>query len=328
MSQSELQQVSPSTIKRGEIPFDLYAMRKGKLVLFCREGFDITDNHAETLANRSQNYFIRSDQWTKYVSYAQNHIKDFIEDQSVDPKVRAKALYSMNKEHFKQMLEDPLNDNVKQQSVDLVDNYVRYVISTPSAVSNLFALASLDVYTYSHSLNVCTMSILMAEVLKPGDREQLTDFGMAGIMHDIGKTKIDDAIITKNGKLTDSEFEQIKLHPVYSDEIIRHHGFSETVREAGRSHHEKVSGGGYPDNLKGSDIPWMGRMLAVVDVYDALTSKRSYKAEMRNVEALKIMHNNMKGAFEPKMFHTLMSIVMKSSSVTARPHVDSKQKVV
>lgn len=312
MGELELQQISPVTIEKGEIPFDLLAMRQGKMVLICKKGFSITGEHLEKLKNRGMRFVIKKTEWNSYTQYAQKTVERIIEDKSIAPEVRAQAMHSVNKQHFGQMLADPFSEDVPQQSSDIVDNYVRYIISEPKAVQNLFALASLDVYTYSHSMNVCTLSILMAELLKPGDRAAKIEFGVAGIMHDMGKTKIDDAIITKQGKLTEEEFEQIKLHPVFSDEIIQHHGLSEEVRAAGRSHHEKIKGGGYPDNLKGNDIAWIARMLAVVDVYDALTSRRSYKKEIKNLEALKIMHGDEQ-SFDPKMFTTLVSLVTNSS---------------
>ena len=99
---------------------------------------------------------------------------------------------------------------------------------------------------------------------------------MAGLLHDIGKTQIPEEILNAPRRLTPEEFKIMKRHPVYSDKMLGNQ-FGEAVRDAARHHHEKLTGDGYPDGLKGDELSLFTRITAVSDIYDAMVSKRSYK---------------------------------------------------
>jgi HD-GYP domain-containing protein (c-di-GMP phosphodiesterase class II) len=307
----DLQQIVASTITKGSINFDLFAKRQGRMILFCRKGFEITDQHIESLQRHGLSYFIRQSDWGHYLQYAEGKVDQLIDNTDISEEMRSQMLHTVNRKRMDTVLRDPYTPEAIEQSELIVENYVRFILADKSAVKNLFNLASLDAYTYSHALNVCSMSILMAEQLFGDDEKVLLEAGLAGLMHDIGKLKISDEIIRKNGKLTEDEFTEIKKHPGFSEEIIRHHKLSPDIQQAGRFHHENYCGGGYPDNLHGDQIPVLARLVAVVDVYDALTSKRSYKNEIRNIEALKVMHNESR-KFDSTLFNCLMHIVLKS----------------
>lgn len=317
MGKVDLQQIAPSTICKGPIDFDLYALRQGKMVLFCRKGFSITDQHVDSLERHGLSYYIRQSDWQLYLRYAKENIENLIDDPSVTTELKSQAVHSVNRDRVAQILDDPYSAEAKEKSGKVVDNYVRLILSDSAAAKNLFSLAALDVYTYSHALNVCSLSVLLAKELFEGDKKRMLEIGFAGLMHDVGKTRVDDAIIRKNGKLTKVEFEEVKKHPVYSEEIAAFHNYPHRVQQAARFHHERFCGGGYPDNLNGNQIPWIARLVAVVDVYDALTSKRVYKNEIRNVDALKLMHNES-SHFDQNLFGCLMHVVLQNKDLVRR----------
>ena len=125
-------------------------------------------------------------------------------------------------------------------------------------------------------------------------------------LHDVGKISIKDDILMKPGKLTDDEFDEMKKHTVFGVEIIRHIEENTTENEFLRyaevlagSHHEKWNGTGYPDGIKGSVIPLIGRIMAIIDVYDALTNDRPYKKAFSHEEAVKIIEDGMGVHFDP-----------------------------
>jgi putative two-component system response regulator len=134
-------------------------------------------------------------------------------------------------------------------------------------------------------------------------------------MHDLGKISITDAIINKPGKLTDSEFEIMKSHVIEGeriiDEIIAKTGEGDFLRNArlfAGTHHERWDGRGYPRNLKGAEIPLQGRIMAIVDVYDALVSERPYKKAFTEEEAVEIIMQNSGTHFDPNiaaLFHDI-----------------------
>ena len=143
-----------------------------------------------------------------------------------------------------------------------------------------------DNYTKEHSDRVAKYARLFGTYLKLTD-EELKTLVLAADFHDIGKIGISDAVLLKEGKLTDEEYERIKLHPIISGNIL---SSSETFKEALpliRHHHERIDGKGYPDGLKGDNIPRLARILSICDTFDAITSVRVYRNKMSLEDALK-----------------------------------------
>ena len=174
----------------------------------------------------------------------------------------------------------------------------------------MLRVTSHDYYTYTHSVNVSTYALGFGAYLG-FSKEQLHMLGMAGIMHDIGKRKVPKEIINKNGQLTNKEFEIVKEHPKYAVEILTKLGeTNQTLLDIIEQHHEKLDGTGYPYGLKDKDIHPFSQIMAIADIFDALTTKRSYKDALKSFEAFNIMHNHMKHELNSKLlikFMTFMS---------------------
>ena len=136
----------------------------------------------------------------------------------------------------------------------------------------------------------------------------------AASLHDIGKLAVDDSIINKPGKLTDEEFEKIKMHTVYGEQMINNmHQYENEplvryARQICRSHHERYDGKGYPDGLVGDDIPIAAQVVSVADVYDALTSVRSYKPAYSSEQAVKMILDGECGQFNPLLLQCLTDL--------------------
>lgn len=131
-----------------------------------------------------------------------------------------------------------------------------------------------DNYTYEHSRNVMSYSLLLFRKLCPG--VPYNDVTTAALFHDVGKCLLPDEILKKPGKLTFNEFRQIMKHAIYSARLLQNR-FGERVAEIARSHHERLDGSGYPFGLSGDEISLEGRIIAVADSFDAMTSKRVYR---------------------------------------------------
>lgn len=175
-------------------------------------------------------------------------------------------------------------------SVETVDSIVNSAIKNPDTLLCLTKLACTDEYTYTHCINVSTIAVVFGEYLGL-TRNELLDLGMAGMFHDLGKTLVPERIINKPGPLTHDEFEEIKQHPRYSYEMLHKQGdIPIAIMEAVRDHHEKCNGSGYPANLTREKTSAMARIISLADVYDALTSDRSYKNAMLPNKALAIMY--------------------------------------
>ena len=138
------------------------------------------------------------------------------------------------------------------------------------------AIDANDVYTHGHSERVAEYSKKIAELCKKSQTE-CDEIYQIALLHDIGKIGISENIINKVGKLTDEEYEVIKQHPVLGAQILESVTEYPNLVIGARYHHERYDGKGYPDQLKGKDIPEIARIISVADAYDAMTSKRSYR---------------------------------------------------
>jgi len=147
------------------------------------------------------------------------------------------------------------------------------------------SLESADSYTHGHCERVANFGVAVGTALGL-EAEALTALRLGAYLHDLGKVRIPDEILNKPGKLTDEEFAIVKMHPVWGLEMLMEVDFPWDLKPIIRWHHEKYDGSGYPDGLKGDDIPVAAQIICIADVYDALTTHRSYKPACSPMEAL------------------------------------------
>lgn len=162
------------------------------------------------------------------------------------------------------------NIRLFHEQEDLLIAFVRSLVST---------LDAKDSYTRGHSERVALVARRLAQQLGISPREQ-EDIHLAALLHDIGKIGVEDAILGKPGRLTEAEFRKLQLHPVIGHDILQGIRNLEHILPGVRNHHENYDGNGYPDRLKGDDIPLMARILAVADAFDAMGSDRPYRGGM------------------------------------------------
>lgn len=160
----------------------------------------------------------------------------------------------------------------------------------------------------------------------PLDNEQRSTIAMASALHDIGKMSIDDAILNKPGRLTPEEFEIMKTHTTIGADMLRelgrHHvgnALMEYAYQIARWHHERWDGKGYPDGLKGDEIPIAAQVVSVADVYDALTSVRVYKDAIPHQEAIQMILDGKCGQFNPLLLDCLLEVQDRIAETLARP---------
>ncbi|RJX31039.1 MAG: HD domain-containing protein [Oxalobacter sp.] len=167
------------------------------------------------------------------------------------------------------------------------------------------AIAKRDSDTDSHNYRVALYTVRLAESMHRPNNE-IMELITGAFLHDIGKIGISDQILLKPGKLTPDEFETMKLHVTLGEEIIAHNSWLLKARTIVGHHHEKFNGSGYPNGLKGHVIPFSARLFAVVDVFDALTSKRPYKPALPLAEATKIIDGERGRHFDPEIVEAFL----------------------
>ncbi len=183
---------------------------------------------------------------------------------------------------------------------------------------NLIDIRHHDEYTFSHSINVCVLSILMG-IKKRLEKEELEELGLGGMLHDLGKIRIKHEILNKPGRLTKEEVDTMKHHPTYGYELLC---FDQEIgaipREIAYQHHEQYDGGGYPRGLKGKEIHQYAIIAALADVYDALTTDRPYRKRFLPHDAMRVIITDTDSKFSQesiRLFLEHMSIYPVGSMV-------------
>lgn len=187
-----------------------------------------------------------------------------------------------------------LNKGVLQLSVGLMRGNIELMEVLGSAI------AKRDSDTDLHNYRVCLYSIRFAEALGLS-KKQIQTVITGAFLHDAGKIGISDAILLKPGKLTAEEFSAMKTHVQLGTEIIAKSSWLESAREVMEFHHERFDGSGYLAGLKGESIPLVARLFAIVDVFDALTSRRPYKEPLHVVDAMSILAGSGGSHFDPRL---------------------------
>jgi hypothetical protein len=164
-----------------------------------------------------------------------------------------------------------------------------------------------DLYTGGHTERVATVAVALAERLGY-DGEQLETIEIGALLHDVGKIGIPERILRKQGPLTADEWEEIRRHPVVSDYILSDLDLDPIVRQCARWSHERIDGHGYPDGLRGGEIPLAARIVFVADAFDALTSDRPYRAGRSVINALAEIEDNAGTQFCPQVVAALRGI--------------------
>lgn len=268
-------------------------------VLLLSKGQIITERIKELLQNRGKVKVIKD------TVIDTNYIQEDLNDD---------RLVVLNDEIRERISNDITNlfENIESNTnlaTSISDTLVNDVLKKDGIGLNLESLKISDEYTFKHSVDVAAASIILGKYLGLGE-DSLRDIGTAGILHDIGKIKIPNEILNKNGRLTDDEFRIIKNHPVYGYQMLADNKqLSEPIRRAVLYHHEKYCGGGYPSGIEGSKIPLYARILTVVDVFDALVTERPYHKAYSVKDTIELMYT-MASQFDMEIFQAFLNSVI------------------
>ena len=217
----------------------------------------------------------------------------------------ARAAYLDGSQLIEQVLADVQHGRVIDTRAchGAVKRNLESMLRNESAMLWLIRLKSKDLYTSLHCLSVSIMAMGFGNHLGLHD-DKLQLLGMAGLLHDVGKMRIDPEILNKPGKLTPQEFEVIKRHPVYGLEALRAQpGIPEAALQAAYGHHERLDGTGYPLGSGAAQISYMTRIITIVDAFDAITSHRAYDCARPVQSAFEILRSAAGAQFDEDLVH-------------------------
>lgn len=200
-------------------------------------------------------------------------------------------------------------NEIKRINTELSDTYEKLEKAYLDMVQTLrYTVEAKDPYTRGHSDRVSAYSVLIGKYLNLSD-EDLRTLEVGGLFHDIGKIGIPDSILLKDSKLTDDEYSEIKNHPSIGAHILCNATIFQDIIPIVKHHHERFDGRGYPSQLKGEDIPYMARIAAVADTFDAMTSKRTYRDAMP-LETVRAEIERCSGTqFDPEIAKVFLDIL-------------------
>ena len=181
---------------------------------------------------------------------------------------------------------------------ELASGFMDSVFRNQDALACLTQMRQKDAYLLEHSINVSILMSIFAKHLGI-EKEIIEQLTTGALLHDIGKIKIPDEVLNKPGRFTDDEFKIMKMHSLFSKEILEESGLTGVAVDIAGMHHERLDGKGYPFGKKGDEISQYVRMASIVDVYDALTAERVYKAGMEPIKAFKILKDGCPDSFDP-----------------------------
>lgn len=227
----------------------------------------------------------------------------------VDTKDVFQRKYNENVNKVKELIWDISNGMEFNTSKvdDVVDSVLERLEERSDIISCLNQIRSADEYTYSHSVNVSLISMLIGRWMKL-DSGKIRLLVQAGLLHDIGKTKVPAEILNKPSKLTEEEFEEMKKHTIYGYRILeKATSIDKDVLAAVLMHHEKEDGSGYPTGLTGEKINLLTKIITVADIFDAMTSNRVYKGKETPFDVFKFMEEESIGKLSPIVVNVLLN---------------------
>jgi HD-GYP domain-containing protein (c-di-GMP phosphodiesterase class II) len=292
-----------------EVPFGIYIYLDGKIIDYLKQGQSLDGVRLENLHSKDsgESFYVHNSQKQIYRDY----VKESMNSDLISNDAKASILRESSIAILEELFETPDVALALAESRPIITDLLNFMDAAPESIGNLISLTGHDFYTYNHSFDVSIYSLGLGQALG-FDKKTLEELGQSSLFHDIGKRNVPLEILCKKGPLTDSEWVEMRMHPTYGLNILNEHeGISDATKAACYEHHESWSGGGYPQDISGHEIHPFGRLVALTDTYDAMTTQRSYNTPMKPSEALQMMKDKLSGRYDPDMLKAMYSVLFK-----------------
>lgn len=255
--------------------------------------------------------------------------KQVIEKLEVPDRTKVKLTESVKKRVVKGvqfLYSDTDSKDFEETTNNIANDLMKAIMDNDAIAFDISMLKVSDEYTFKHSVDVATMAMVIAKTYGLSKKE-IYEIGIAGLLHDIGKSKIPKEVLNKQDKLSDEEFELMKMHSLYGYRILQEKGsISQPILLGVLQHHEKINGKGYPLGVGDDKISLYARIISIADVYDALVTERPYKKAFTQRDAIEIIMSMtgelditiMKSFLESIILYPVGSIVQLSNGEKAQ----------
>ncbi len=310
MVKKEYFRIRLSTIRAFEqLPFDIFLYLDGKLVTYLGQGEMLTAEKIAFLHKRDsgESFFVHND----FKQLYRDHVRDSMNSELISNNDKAAILRESSIAILEDLYETPNVGKALEESKPIITDLLQFMEAAPESIGKLISLSGHDFYTYNHSFDVSIYSLGLGHALG-FSRKDLEELGQSSLFHDIGKRNVPLEILCKKGPLDENEWVQMRLHPTFGMRILNEHsGISDAIKAACYEHHESWTGGGYPQDISGTEIHPFARIVALTDTYDAMTTQRSYNTPLNPTEALNMMKEKLSGRFDPDMLNAMYSILFQ-----------------
>lgn len=311
MQKDIMMMITASTIRLGPIPFSLYTRdAENRMVLFCRKGLSISEEHKSSLKRGNTVFYINSEDMDDYLDYTFEKIDRIVRSDEVKVREKTKILIDVGKKVVNNLITNPRSGEAIHKSKRFIASTTELLLSTPEASMVLLSMVDENSYLLSHSISTCVFTLLIGIQKYGRDAETLHNLGLGGLVLDIGMTKVEKSILFKNEGLSKNEWLEVRDHSRRGANLLKEHKLPDTIIDMVLYHHERLDGSGYPFGLKGEDIPEHVRIAAVADVYDALTTDRSYRKANIHLQALRLLARDIE-KFDQNIYESLLKVVLQ-----------------
>lgn len=274
----------------------------------------IEDTHLTFLRDEIDFLYINPVDEDKFLTYFNSETQNAIKSPDVSSVKKTQLLYDNAESIVRKIFRERPNQVNILTSKRLVEDFGYHLSAEHITATALLSLFSKDYYTFNHCVQVAMLGMSFCVSLGWSNSE-VSDFGLGTLLHDVGKSLINEEILNKPQSLNSKEFEIVKQHPMLGYEQLREtHILSKDQLNAVLFHHEAMDGSGYPKGLPGSEIPLFAKIVHIVDVFDALTAERVYKKALSRPDALMLMRSEMRTSFDEEFLDAFCQFIEDSST--------------
>jgi HD-GYP domain-containing protein (c-di-GMP phosphodiesterase class II) len=259
--------------------------------------------------------YIRAEEQNQYNKYLEQNIGAVLDNPEIPGRKKATLLYAVSKNVVREAFDEPRASAIVPRARNLATETVDFVLRSERALSQLASVMATDYYTYTHSINVCVFSVALAQ--KAGvAREDIGDLATGALLHDLGKSQVPKDLLTRVGPLSEDEMSTMRAHVGWGEQLLADHGgLSDMVMLPVSLHHEKLDGSGYPRQVRADDIHLFGRIAAIADCFDAMTTTRSYQGAMTAYEALLRMRTTLRDHYDQGLLEQFIRLLRAPDAV-------------
>ncbi len=281
------------------------------LVLYAEGNVHFTETARQRLVDSHiRNIYIRRQDLRAYNRYLENNLQHILSDPHLTRENKTEILYASASGVMESMAQRPPTFESVQRTKDVVRHTVSYMLDDPKVFGCMLRAVSSIYQIYTHSVNVVAYTVALAQCSGYTHPAMLREIAMGAMLHDVGKSKIDPAVLYSPNPLTEREWESVRRHPVYGHEMLLATGsVGEIALDIVLHHHENMNGDGYPDGLPAEEISPFARMVTIADCFDALTTVRPFQDSRSSFEALTLMKEQMSLDIDRALFKNFVALM-------------------